>query len=260
MLGLFTKNAWLNRYKNTGTTADSTIWISIHDADPLDTGADEVTPDFASGRAAYNSANFTNPTGTIARSISTTSNITFGSAIASGSAPFFGAWTSETGGSFIAGLTVRTDLGLANPLTFASGESIDIDAGTLTISIPTGNFSIYEVDNILNFIKGTNLAGLANLYARLVTPIGEITMGSRLAIASSIWDDIEVISNISQIKNSLKINFADATESLLGLTGIGFWDASTTGNKIFETLRSPFDIVSGQKLFVSANKLKVRVG
>lgn len=259
MLGLFTKNAWLNRYKNTGTTADSSIWISIHDADPLDTGANEVTTDFASGRAAYDATNFTSPSGTIARSISTTANITFGSAIASGTAPFFGAWTSETGGSFITGLTVRTDLGVANPITFATGESIDVDAGTLTISLPINNFSSYEVDNILNFIKGTNLAGLANLYARLVTPTGEITMGSRLAIASTIWDDIAVISNISEIKNSLKINFADATETLAGITGIGFWNTSTSGNKIFETVRSPVDIVSGQKLFVSANKLKVRV-
>lgn len=259
MLGNFTRNAALNRIKNTDTTAVSTHWISIHNADPLGTGANEVTTTYATGRAAYDAAHYTSPSGTISRAISNTVGITFGASIASGTAPYFGAWTEETGGSFIGGGIVRTALGVASPISFAIGENIDIDANTLFIECPLTAYSSYEADNILNFIKGTNLTGLANLYARLAKPTGEISMGSRLAIPASVWDAIAVISNVSEIKNSIKINFSDATEDLAGITGIGFWDDSTAGNLILQSTRSPVDIIATQKIFVSANKLKVRI-
>lgn len=256
MLGNFTRNAALNRIKNTGTTAPTTHWISIHSADPLGTGVNETTTTYATGRASYVPANYTSPSGTISRVISNTANISFGASIASGTAPYFGVWTDEIGGSFIGGGIIRTNLGVPSPITFASGENIDIDANTLFIECPLTAYSAYEADNILNFIKGTNLTALANLYARPITAIGEITMGSRLAIAASIWGDIIVESNISKIKNSTRINFADATEDVAGVIGLGFWDVSTSGNKIIQTTRSPIDIVSGEKLFVSANKLE----
>jgi hypothetical protein len=117
----------------TGTTfptALTTVYVSLHTADPGDTGANEVTGgNYA--RIGVANAGWTKTTGGTA-SATNTADITFpasGTVTWSGTVTHVGIWSATTAGNFLYGGA------LSASKTVASGDVFKFTATNLTISV-----------------------------------------------------------------------------------------------------------------------------
>lgn len=108
------------------------LWISLHTADPGETGANEAT---AVGRVQITSASGwdsaeDDPT-TGGRRQVTASQISFGNASTTETVTHVGFWTAETSGTFRGGaeLTSSQELVEGNPVTIPAGDGMIVGAG-----------------------------------------------------------------------------------------------------------------------------------
>jgi len=118
-----TANAVLNAYlRGTVPTLPSGWYVSLHIADPGDTGANEVT----GGSYARTAATF--GTAAAAKAIANTSDVLFANMPAV-TVTHIGIWSAATGGTFIWGGA------LAASKTTSAGDSLDIAIGALTVTL-----------------------------------------------------------------------------------------------------------------------------
>lgn len=260
-----------HHFKGTNAgTAPTTLYASIHSADPALTGANEVTGTYFSGRASYTSSNFSAPA-TVGnyRQIASTASLNFGTAIAAGSnLPYYGFWDAATGGNFLFGLPFRNSLGITETLSFGNGDTVSRASGNIIIALDILEWSIYARDLQLNWIKGSS-AGTAPTtndvaLATALTADGTITeitatvaTGGRFSIPSANWSAISTVSNTRQIQTTNDINFGNAIAAATGFNAIGLF--SSTNLIVFASV-STQNIVTGQELIIPASKFKVSLG
>ncbi len=113
-----------------GTTfgaAPTTIYISLHNGTPP-TSVNEVSGNVG-GRVAMTSANFTTPAdspGVIARQITNSTAVVFGTCNAELTVTSFGIWSASTAGNFLISGDVVPDvlLRVGDPAIFSIGDLI----------------------------------------------------------------------------------------------------------------------------------------
>ncbi|MGA1730528.1 MAG: phage tail fiber protein [Steroidobacteraceae bacterium] len=126
----------LNWFKGSSApAAPSTVYISLHTADPGPVGATaDVTTTLMGGRVSISTGAFSAPTNSpppaTGRQISNTGLVTL-AASAGGAAVIthFGVWSAATAGNF---LTYGT---LANPLSVFNGDTLEFPVGQLVIRV-----------------------------------------------------------------------------------------------------------------------------
>ena len=250
-------------------TALTNLFFSLHSADPSDTGANEVTSTYLSGRASYASSNFSTPaTNGNNRQIANSSSLSLGTAIASSTGiPFLGIWDASTGGNFLWAIKVQTSAGVDNPLIFGSGDAILFATGAVTLSLDILKWSIYIRDIQLNWLKGTTaLAAISTSYMGLHSTLfadgtgTELTTtvrtAGRLAILSTAWDAITTSGVATITKNSNNIDFGLSAGNAFGYTRVGFWNAASAGNLIFIGVSlAPQDILTGTTVLFTAGSI-----
>jgi hypothetical protein len=271
-LSIYLLDKFLNHhFKGTAAgTAPTTLYASIHSADPALTGANEVTGTYFSGRASYTASNFSAPaTSGSYRQIVSTAALNFGTAIAAGSnLPYFGFWDASTSGNFLGGFAFTDVFGSAILLNFGNGDSVSRAIGTVKIGLDILCWSIYARDLQLNWLKGTGMGSAPStndvaLATALATDgtITEITAtvatGGRFSLASSGWSSISTVSGRRQIQNTNDINFGNAIAAATGFNAIGLF--SSTNLIVFSPV-STQNIIVGQELIIPAGKFKVSSG
>jgi hypothetical protein len=260
-----------HHFKGTNAgTAPTTLYASIHSADPALTGANEVTGTYFSSRASYTSSNFSTPA-TVGnnRRIVSTASLNFGTSIAAGSnLPFFGFWDASTSGNFLGGFPFRNALGVTELLSFGSGDSVSRASGNIVIDLDILFWSIYARDLQLNWLKGSsagtaptsNQLALATAIATNGT-ITEITAtvatGGRFSIPSSGWSAISTVGNTRQIQVINNINYGNAIAAATGFNSVALFDST---NLIVFSSVSTQNITVGQELIIPAGNFKVSLG
>ena len=250
-------------------TALTNLFFSLHSVDPADTGANEVTSTYLSGRASYTSSNFTSPaTNADNRQITNTAILNYGNAIAASSGiPFLGIWDAATGGNFLWSIKLQTSSGADSPLIFGNGDTVQFAIGAIALRLDILKWSIYIRDIQLNWLRGiTGVAAIATSYMGLHSTLfadgtgAELTTtvraAGRLAIASTAWDAIATSGVATITKNSNNIDFGLSAGNAFGYTRIGFWNAASAGNLIFIGVSlAPQDITTGMPVFFTAGSI-----
>ena len=113
-------NAWLNTLRNVAVSY-AQIYVSLHTADPGNTGANEVT----GGSYARQLVTFNAPANS---SMSNSADLVF-SDMPEVTVTHVGLWTAASGGTFLWGGPLTTSR------TLQAGDALVIAAGNLTLSI-----------------------------------------------------------------------------------------------------------------------------
>lgn len=254
-----------------GTTfpsAPTTLYFSAHSADPTDSGANEVTSTYFSGRASYTSSNFGSPaTVGTNRQIKNTALIDFGNSILAGSVEWIGIWDAATSGNFLCSFQVVNADNTATPLTFGSGDPVTISADTLGLNFSITRFSIYLADAIINWFKGTTMPSApATVYAGWFTTLdasgtgAEVTPSIRVAGRVSVsFGTVTDEGTAKLLRNNAIVDFGSSAGTVLGVNILGLWTASTSGNLIGFAVTDPRDILSGQPVNLPTNYIRITV-
>jgi hypothetical protein len=256
----------------TGTafgTAPTTLYFSLHSADPTDTGANEVTATYVSGRASYTSSNFDTPaTVGAARQIKNTAIVDFGNSIAAGTIYYLGVWDAATSGNFLFGFNLVDSIGATQTFSFGNGDPVTLAINAVKINYPINNFSIYFANFILNWFKGTSApTAPTNVYVGLFTFLTvdgtgtEVTTTIRAAgrVAVSSWASLTNDGVKRLLKTASVVDFGDSAGAVTGVYINGFYDASTSGNLLFLGTFTPRDVVVGQPVNYPAGSIKIKV-
>lgn len=109
-------------FRNTAYTSPTTVYVSLHSADPGETGASELA--VANGYARQSCAFDAAASGATANSATVTFTNT-GSAWSA--ATYFGVWDASSAGNFLGGgaLAASKTVGASDTATFAAG-ALDI--------------------------------------------------------------------------------------------------------------------------------------
>lgn len=254
-----------------GTTfpsAPATLYFSAHSADPSDTGASEVTSTYFSGRASYTSSNFTSAStvGTT-RQIKNSALIDFGTSIAAGSVPWIGIWDAATSGNFLCSFQLVTSSNVAEPLTFGNGDPVTISANTLELNFSITRFSVYLIDAIIGWFKGTTFPSApttvyAGLYTALTTSnVGtEVTTSIRVAGRVAVsFGSVTDEGTAKILKNDAIVDFGASANSVTGVYIVGLLDAATSGNLIGFGQFDPIDIIATRPVNFPANYIRITV-
>lgn len=109
--------------KNTAYTSPVTVYLSLHTADPAETGANEATGgSYARQSIAFSAAS--NPAGTIANS----GTVTF-TGMPAGTWTYFAIWDASTVGNCL----VEGPLGASK--TTGSGDSVQFAASSVVVTL-----------------------------------------------------------------------------------------------------------------------------
>ena len=252
-------------------TAPTNLFFSFHSADPVDTGANEVTATYLSGRTSYTASSFSAiATSGINRRIANSAILNMGTTIAAspvGGITHLGIWDASTSGNFLWAIRLENSSGTATPLVFANGNSIQFAIGAIVLSLDILKWSIYMRDMQLNWVKGTAAtAAIATSYMGLHSLLltdgtgTELTTtvraAGRVAIASSAWDALTTSGLATITKNTNNIDFGMSAGNATGYTQIGFWTAASAGNLIFAgTSLAPQNIATGDPVLFTAGSI-----
>jgi hypothetical protein len=117
------ENSILNKiFRNTDWTQSATVYVSLHTADPGDTGTNECTG------GSYARQLITLGTAATASTISNTAVITF-AGMPAATVSHYGIWSAATTGTLWAYYSLTTSR------TTVAGDSVSFAIGTLTTSI-----------------------------------------------------------------------------------------------------------------------------
>lgn len=211
-------------------TAGSGLRISLHSADPLLTGANEIA--FTrTAPATYGAI----ATSGILRQFPINEALTFTSSPITGSATHWGSWDALTGGNFLRGGQFLDNNGTPAPIALTTGNNTTITNGTIRFAFERDVFSDYFLDAKLNWIKGTSFpTAPASIRASLGTGLLSTGAGtdSGLSRQPIAWDANVTVPNYIRVPNSAQLIFTTLT-SALTLDSVGFYDALTAGNLIW---------------------------
>lgn len=254
-----------------GTTfpsAPTNLYFSVHSADPSDTGANEVTATYFSGRASYTASGFSSPS-TIGtnRQIKNTALIDFGNSIAAGSVSWIGIWDASTSGNFLCSFELVTASNIASPLSFGNGDPVTISSDTLELNFSITSYSIYLTDAIIAWFKGTTMPSApSTVYAGWFTALNasgtgtevttDIRVAGRVAVSfGSVTDE----GAAKLLTNDAIVDFGASAESVTGVYILGLWTASTSGNLIGFLETTPRDVIATQPVNLPTGYIRITV-
>jgi hypothetical protein len=230
MQSTYLKNADANWVKGTTyPAAPSTVYITLHSADPSLTGANEIAFDARISVTTFSTVS----TVGLSRQCSVNEAITFVDAPSTSSATHWGAWDSLTGGNFLRGGEFLDEDGNPSPIAFTIANDATIASGTIFFAIQRGVFSDYFIDAKLNWMRGVTFpAAPTNIYASLGTNLQSDGTGTDSGIAREIvsFGANTTIPNYIRITNDAQVEF---TQTSVTVNSAGFHDAATLGNLLW---------------------------
>jgi hypothetical protein len=236
-------------FRNTAyTTPGTAIYMSLHTADPGETGASE-----ASG-GSYARLQYTNWSAPANRAISNAANIGFTTLSGNlGTAVALGIWDASTSGNFL----WRSS---AISLSLTTGSTPTFEAGNVIISL-SEEISTYLAHKWLNHTfrntaftsPGTALYTSLHTSAPGLTGAGEVSGNNYGRIQHTSWSAF----SSGQSHNTSIVQFATPSGTWGTLQGFGIYDASTSGNFLaggsltesYEALASDTEIAFGANEF-----------
>jgi hypothetical protein len=227
----YLRNQDANWVKGTAYPAAPTVYITLHTADPALTGANELAFNARIAVSVFGAITTVGNT----REMPVNETITFTNAPSTGTAPYWGAWDSLTGGNFLGGGIFVDDTGTPDPITFSITESVVINEGTIRFAYAIDVFSIYFVDAKLNWLAGTAMpTAPTNIYAIAGFNL-TMTTGTEAVLPRELvsWGSIITIGAYKRIRNSVDLVFDSLTEPPLSFNSLRFYDAITAGNLLF---------------------------
>jgi len=246
-------------------SALSNLYFSVHSADPSDTGASEVTATYFSGRASYTSSNFTAPeTVDTDRQIKNSAVINFGDSIASGSISWIGIWDAATSGNFLCSFQLVDADNIADPLSFAEGDPVSLSANTLTINLSVSTFSVYFVDAIFGWFKGTTMPVAPTVYAGWYTALVTSNVGTEVTTSIRVAGRVAVsFGSVTDegtsklLTNDAIADFGNSNSPVSGVSILGLLDAATAGNLILLMPIEPRDIIATQPVNLPTGYIRI---
>lgn len=256
----YLKNADANWIKGTAYIASPTnLYVSLHNGETGLIGSNEITTTVATARVAVTALGAIETSGNTRRRL-IASDVSFGNAIASGSATHWGLWDTSVGGNFLGGAQLLDTLGNPFILTITSGQQIFIGANSLIISYTIGVFSNYFIDKKLSWFSGTAFGTQpSGIWAGLASSAFSDGSGTYVAIARSqvTFGANSANGDYVEIGNSTVTTFPNST-IIATINSAGFFDALTGGNLISVGRYSDIDISVGTPLFFNTNTVRLQ--
>lgn len=264
-IGIYTSDQILNWFKGTDFSSTPTLTFGLHNGDPSNNGANEITGSVCSGRASYSGFDAIATLGNT-RQTKSSGSLSWGTATAAGSATYWSMWS---GLDYLWGDAFRDSLGNPTSIPFGNGDTISVSAGAIVLPVNTSIASNYLADMILGWLvlgvtpptaPTDTYIGLATAAAANGT-VTEVTTtirpSGRLAIASTGWTspatDTEGYRKILHPNN---LNFGDSADAVTGLLYITAHDASSSGNLLARiTLAASKNVIVNEPIIVPANKV-----
>jgi len=227
-LSTFASNAILNAVFNNTAFAVTTPYISLHTADPGDSGASEVT----GGSYARLAGSFGAAAG---RAITNDSAILFTSMPAV-TVTHLGVWDASTAGNFL----FRGTLTASQALN--SGDSANLAIGEADFDL-TGDFSTFLGNAVLNAIFNNTSLAVTTPYISLHSAAPGTSGASEIAGGTYVRTTVSFGAAASgAIANDAELNITGLPA--VTITDTGVWTASTAGDFLFASALTP-DLVAG---------------
>lgn len=241
--------------RNTAYTSPGTsLYVSLHSADPAETGANELS---GGSYARVQVSAWDAPAG---RAIVNTNAIEFPELTATiSTATHMGIWDASSGGNFL-WQTPSTE-GFVFPMQV--GAVPTFSAGSVSISL-TGNISTYLSHALLNHVfRNTSFSTPgANIYLSLhsaapgLTGANEISGNDYARKQAEDWD----APNNGETSNTDALTFETPSADWGTITHVGLWSALTGGNPLsFVELVESVNVTSGNAPSIGAGDITLAV-
>lgn len=159
----YLENLWLNyALRATAFTSPTTVYISLHTADPGDTGANEVntTPEVWYARQ---SITFAAPS---ARAVSSNATVTYAqkSNVDALTITHFAIWDASSAGNCLFADALSSSVGVAQ------NQTPKFNSGNVTITVDTGGMTNGHADDFLNHVlRNTTYTNPGDTFIALFT-------------------------------------------------------------------------------------------
>jgi hypothetical protein len=249
-------------------SAPTTLYFSVHSADPSDTGASEVTATYFTGRASYTASNFSAPATVGAnRQIKNSALIDFDNSISAGSVFWIGIWDAATSGNFLCSFELVNASGEGEPLVFGNGDPVTISSNALEINLSITTYSIYFTDAILGWLKGTAMPSApTTVYAGWYTSLTASNVGTEVTTSIRVAGRVAVSfgtvtdeGTAKLLTNNAIVDFGASNSPVTGVYILGLLNAATAGNLIGFLQTAPRDIIAGQPVNLPSGYIRITV-
>ncbi len=243
------ENSMLDHVVGTTTlTFVAQIYISLHTADPGETGANEFTDSgYVRQAINWNAATITGATNN--------GQVTF-PAIDDGTvtATHFGLWTASTAGTFIFGDAFGTSK------AYVIGATPKVLDTAITVST-TGNWANFLITNMLDHILGTTsytkpTTTVLHLYTTTVTAAGggtEVAGAIGYTAQTTAWD----AAAAGATENTSNETFGGATGSWGSVSDWALLDQGGVNFLLFGVWTTAFSPVDGDDYILNAGDLDI---
>jgi hypothetical protein len=264
-IGIYTSDQALNFIKGTDFPSNPTLTFGLHNGDPSNNGANEITSSVCSGRASYSGFDAIATVGST-RQTKSSGSISWGTSTAAGNASYWSMWS---GSNYLWGDAFRDSLGNPKSLVFGNGDTISTSAGSIALRFYNDFASNYFADMILGWLvlSTTPPTAPTDTYIGLATavaPDGTITEvtttirpSGRMAIASTGWTSPATDTDgYRKILHPNNLNFGDSAGAVTGLQYLTAHDAASSGNLLARiTLTAPKNVILNEPIIVAANTI-----
>lgn len=239
----------------TFTTPGTSVYCSLHNADPSETGASELS---GGSYARAQAISWNAPSN---RAITNSAAIVFPTLTATiSSATHMGFWDASTSGNFLWGTPTDKSFLLA----MTSGSIPTFNAGTVSITA-RGGLSSYLSHKWLNHVfRNTAFTTPGtSLYASLHTSTPGLAGSNE--ISGNGYARVQVSTNWvaptnGVTTNSTEFTFDTPTGNQGTATHYGIWDALTTGNFLYgDDMATEVEILSGVAQIISIDGMTITV-
>lgn len=250
-LSNYAENALMDHITGTASyTSPTTVYISLHTADPTDagTGTEISTGSYARQTITFGAAS--------SRAVSNTSQETFTPSGASWTGvTHFGIWDASTSGNLLAYGAFDQSRDIADGVTFT------IAAGDIDISFNSGGVTTYLANELLDhLLVNAAYTAPANLYTGLFTAAPGDAGGGTEVSGNGYARQLTAFGSAS---NGVASSSADESWTASGgdfgtLTHGGVFDALTTGNLLFyNSLSASQAVTDGTTYTIASGNISV---
>lgn len=222
----------LNVLRGTTLTAPVAVYVGLLTANPGDSGA--VTEVSYTGyqrmQAVFSAPAYDAELTEWA--IKLTNNASFAEApVAAGTVSHIGIFDSAVPGAGTCWLYGE----LGDPINIDKGEAPTIVAGEIVYMI-TGNFTDYFKAKVLNFFRGTSIAGITP-YVGLFNGQNELVADNYARVAPVFGAPVDSETGVMYLANSAVISFNQSSTVWGTFNAVALLDAATGGNEYVRVAR-----------------------
>jgi hypothetical protein len=242
--------------RNVGAYAPppTSLWISIHDGNPLLTGANEIA--FSRVEATSFGAIVTSD---ILRQFPISQSLDFINSPITGTATHVGVWDSPLDGNFLIGGEFVGADGLPAPIALAIANDVTIAAGVIKISYQLGVFSEYFIDAKLNWYQGVAFPVLPSvtnpIFIQIGTGLDSSGAGTPFLDRQAVsWGSGVTIANYIRVSNDATVTIGTAPP-LTSCNSAAFYDAQANGNLLWASQYPTQTFLNESPVFFSAGQI-----